>query len=48
MASGETLEVLATDPGSVKDIGSFCKQTGNALVSTDERDGQYTFVIRKC
>lgn len=47
LASGETLEVLATDPGSMKDIDSFCKQTGNTLVSTNEQQGQYTFVIRK-
>lgn len=47
LASGDTLEVLATDPGSVKDIDSFCKQTGNTLVSTNEQQGQYTFIIRK-
>lgn len=47
LANGDTLEVLATDPGSVKDIDSFCKQTGNTLVSTNEQQGQYTFVIRK-
>lgn len=47
LASGDTLEVLATDPGSMKDIDSFCKQTGHTLVSTDEQQGQYTFVIRK-
>lgn len=47
MGSGETLEVIATDPGSVKDIGAFCQQTGNALVSSSEGDGEYIFVIRK-
>lgn len=47
LANGDTLEVLATDPGSVKDIDSFCKQTGNTLISTNEQQGQYNFVIRK-
>ena len=32
MAAGETLQLLATDPGSVADIAAFCKQTGNDLI----------------
>ena len=27
LASGDTLKVLATDPGSVKDMESFCRTT---------------------
>jgi len=45
--SGETLEVIATDPGSVKDFDAFCKSTGNKLVETGETDGVYTFLIEK-
>lgn len=44
---GEDLEVLATDPGSVKDFDAFCATTGHALVTADETDGVYRFVIRK-
>jgi tRNA 2-thiouridine synthesizing protein A len=47
MAQGQVLRVLATDPGSVKDFDAFCKQTGNALISTQEADGEYEFQIRK-
>ncbi|MCP3665332.1 MAG: sulfurtransferase TusA family protein [Gammaproteobacteria bacterium] len=47
MASGETLEVTATDPGSVKDLAAFCNQTGNEMLSTDEYDGAFIFLIRK-
>jgi len=47
MAAGETLQVLATDPGSVKDMESFCAQTGNELVSSGQEDGQFVFLIRK-
>lgn len=47
MAAGETLRVLATDPGSVKDMESFCAQTGNELVSSGQEDGQFVFLIRK-
>ncbi|MEA3276980.1 MAG: sulfurtransferase TusA family protein [Pseudomonadota bacterium] len=45
--SGEVLEVAATDPGSVKDIDSFCRQTGHKLLSSDESGGSYLFRIRK-
>ncbi|MBG7601859.1 MAG: sulfurtransferase TusA family protein [Gammaproteobacteria bacterium] len=47
MASGETLLVQSTDPGSVKDIESFCSQTGNELLSASNGDGEFKFVIRK-
>tara|TARA_B100000315_G_C14381160_1_gene497534 strand:- start:165 stop:386 length:222 start_codon:yes stop_codon:yes gene_type:complete len=44
---GETLKVLSTDPGSVKDFASFCKATGNTLLEHDEDDGVYRFVLKK-
>lgn len=47
MESGQTLKVIATDPGSVKDFAAFCKQTGNALLSSAETPTEFTFVISK-
>ena len=47
LASGEILKVIATDPGSVKDMEAFCKQTGNGMISTAEAGGEYTFMIQK-
>ncbi|MBK8452896.1 MAG: sulfurtransferase TusA family protein [Thiofilum sp.] len=47
LASGEILKVVATDPGSVKDMESFAKQTGNQIVSSGENGGEYTFFIKK-
>ena len=47
LSPGEELEVLATDPGSVKDFDAFCATTGHLLVTSDEADGIYRFVIRK-
>ncbi|MCP4183063.1 MAG: sulfurtransferase TusA family protein [Hyphomicrobiales bacterium] len=46
MAAGETLQLLATDPGSVADIAAFCKQTGNDLIESAEEDGTYRFLIK--
>ncbi len=47
MDSGAVLEVVATDPGSVKDMASFCSQTGNRLLSSSEQDNSYIFMIEK-
>ena len=47
LEAGDTLEILATDPGSVKDLQAFCAQTGNELLSSDENSGEFQFVIRK-
>lgn len=43
---GGTLEVLATDPGSVADFDAFCKATGNTLVESTNNGGIYRFIIR--
>lgn len=45
--AGEVLEVSSTDPGSVKDMDSFCRQTGHELLSSAEAEGSFIFRIRK-
>jgi tRNA 2-thiouridine synthesizing protein A len=45
--AGQTLKIIATDPGSVKDFEAFCKQTGNELLSSGEEDGKFVFEIKK-
>jgi tRNA 2-thiouridine synthesizing protein A len=47
LETGQTLKIIATDPGSVKDFEAFCTQTGNELVSTAEDGGEFTFFIKK-
>jgi len=44
---GETLEVLATDPGSVQDFEAFSRATGHALVESTQEAGVFRFLIRK-
>lgn len=46
MPTGATLEVLATDPGAVKDFEAFCRTTGNELVSSNQAGTVYSFVIK--
>jgi len=48
MELGQSLTVLATDPGSVRDFQAFCRQTGNQLVEWNESaEGVFRYVIRK-
>ncbi len=47
LQSGQTLKIIATDPGSVKDFQAFAKQTGNQLLESTEAGGEYTFVLKK-
>jgi tRNA 2-thiouridine synthesizing protein A len=47
LASGQTVEVLATDAGSVKDFAAWSKSTGNELVEQSSDGGVFRFVLRK-
>jgi len=44
--AGGTLEVIATDPGSVEDFETFCRVSGHSLVESSQQDGVYRFLIR--
>lgn len=44
--SGGTLEIVATDPGSVADFEAFCRATGNELLDSKNDGGVYTFLIK--
>jgi tRNA 2-thiouridine synthesizing protein A len=47
LASGEILEVLATDAGSVKDFPAWSRTTGHALIEASTDGLEYRFVVRK-
>ena len=47
LENGQTLKIIATDPGSVKDFEAFCKQTGNELLSRGEEGDKFVFMIKK-
>jgi TusA-related sulfurtransferase len=47
MASGQVLQVRATDPGSVRDFEAFARQTGNELVSSTTEGDQFIFTLRR-
>lgn len=47
LAAGQTLEILATDPGAVKDFQAYSRQTGHELVQWNEEKGVFRFLLRK-
>ena len=44
---GESLEIHATDPGSVADFQAFCRTTGNELVESTQDNNVFRFVIKR-
>ena len=48
LGPGDTLEILSTDPGSVKDFEAFCHATGNELVEQEEAEDAFRFLLKVC
>jgi tRNA 2-thiouridine synthesizing protein A len=47
IASGQVLKIVATDPGSVKDMQAFSNQTGHPLLSSTEENKTFVFYLKK-
>ena len=47
LASGQVLKIMATDPGSVKDMQAFSTQTGHPLLASTEENKAFVFYLRK-
>lgn len=47
LTSGQILEVMATDPGSINDMGAWAKRTGNPIVEQAQEGNVYHFFIKK-
>jgi tRNA 2-thiouridine synthesizing protein A len=47
MTSGQTLQIIATDPASIIDFQVFSEQTGNELLSLSETTGEFIFILKK-
>lgn len=44
---GQTLEIVATDPGFVRDADAWCQSTGNQVVASDSAAGKYRIVVKR-
>jgi tRNA 2-thiouridine synthesizing protein A len=47
MASGEILEIRATDPAAEQDFKAFARQTGHQLRHVSEVAGVFTFFLQR-
>ena len=47
MTSGQTLRVVATDSGSVRDFAAFAKQTGNELLEQITEGKDFIHVLKR-
>ena len=47
MASGEVLEIIATDPSTTRDVPKFCLFLGHELLARSEQNDRYHYLIRK-
>ena len=45
--SGQTVKVIATDKGSIRDFQEFAKQTGNELVEQETIGKTFIHVLRR-
>jgi len=47
LVSGQTLKVISTDAGSVRDFQAFAKQTGNELLEQQTVGTDFIHVMRR-
>ena len=44
---GQIVQMVATDPGSVRDVETLCRRHGHELVSFEEAVSEFVFLVRK-
>jgi tRNA 2-thiouridine synthesizing protein A len=47
LVTGQTLKVVSTDAGSVRDFQAFAKQTGNELIDQQTVNDEFIHVMRR-
>ncbi|MEO7107024.1 MAG: sulfurtransferase TusA family protein [Rhodoferax sp.] len=47
MSTGQTLKVISTDQGSIRDFQAFARQTGNELVEQETVNEEFVHVLRR-
>ncbi|MBN2334995.1 sulfurtransferase TusA family protein [Candidatus Bathyarchaeota archaeon] len=46
MKPGQVLRIVATDPGSKRDVPAWADKTGNEILYSNEEGKEYTFIIK--
>ena len=47
LKTGQIMKVIATDPGSIKDFATFCRNTNHELVSSYRSNEKFVYFFRK-
>ena len=47
MSTGQTLKVVSTDQGSIRDFQAFARQTGNELLDQQTVNTEFVHVLRR-
>jgi len=47
MNTGQTLEVLSTDPAAVPDLQAWAKRTGNEFISSSKEEDMWKIYVKK-
>lgn len=47
LSAGEVLRVIATDPGSARDIPRYIEMSPHQLLGAEDVESRYCFLIRK-
>ena len=47
LTDGDKLRVISTDPASPLDFKHFCNSKGHSLISVEEKEESFEFVIAK-
>jgi tRNA 2-thiouridine synthesizing protein A len=47
LQSGQTVKVVSTDAGSVRDFQAFAKQTGNELLEQQTQGSEFIHLMRR-
>jgi len=46
LKTGQTLEVVCTDPGALEDIPAWCRIHGHEVIHTESRNGESFIQLR--
>ena len=46
MQPGQVLRLVATDPGSKRDVPAWAEKTGNDILGSSEEGREFTFIIK--
>jgi tRNA 2-thiouridine synthesizing protein A len=44
---GTRVRIVSTDPGSMNDIPTWCRINGHLVVSSEEKDREFVFLVQK-